>query len=119
MGVTPAPMVADFAAAVAAKTVAVVASDDGIVGFCVHYPREDHMHLENVAVDPRFAGQGLGGALIAHIEAAATATGLVAVELYTNIHMTENHTLYPALGYIETDRRREDGFDRIFYRKEL
>ncbi len=30
-----------------------------------------------------------------------------------------NRSLYPRLGYSETGRRMEDGFDRVFYRKEL
>ena len=42
-----------------------------------------------------------------------------AVELYTNAQMTENLSLYPRLGYAKTGRRMEDGFDRVFYRKEL
>jgi hypothetical protein len=33
--------------------------------------------------------------------------------------MTENLLLYPSLGYHLIDRRREDGFDRVFFRKSL
>jgi hypothetical protein len=39
------------------------------------------------------------------------------VELYTNALMTENLRYYPRLGYVEYDQRRENGFDRVYFRK--
>ena len=126
IGREPAPMVADFAASVAAGTVWVAAApepDFAVMGFVVAYPEIEsggkHWHLENVAVDPAAQGHGLGGALIAHAEDLARADGARAVELYTNLKMTENQSLYPRLGYVEKGRGVEDGFDRVFYRKEL
>ncbi len=53
------------------------------------------------------------------LEALARQGGAAAVELYTNARMTENLQLYPRLGYAETGRRTEDGFDRVFFRKHL
>ena len=53
-------------------------------GFLVGYPRGDHWHLENVAVDPSAQGRGLWRTLIVHAEAVARATGAQAVELYAN-----------------------------------
>jgi hypothetical protein len=41
------------------------------------------------------------------------------VSLYTNAHMTENLSLYLALGYVEVGRRREHGFDRVYYEKRV
>ena len=119
IGGEPAPMVEDFAASVAAGHVAVWSDAAGVGGYALSYPRGDHVHLENVAVDPARQGQGLGRTLIAQVEAEARRRGLAAVELYTNVKMTENQRLYPALGYVETGRRQEDGFDRVFYRKDL
>ena len=72
-----------------------------------------------MAVDPARRGQGIGGALIAFVEAEARRAGLVAVELYTNGMMRENLEMYPALGYRETGRRTEDGFERVYFRKEV
>jgi len=117
IGREPAPMVADFAASLAAGQLWV--AGDPVCGFVVAYPRGDHWHLENVAVDPDAQGRGIGHALIDHVESVARAGGAVAVELYTNAKMTGNQTLYPRLGYIETGRRTEEGFDRVFYRKQL
>ncbi len=119
IGREPAPMVADFAAQVAAGQVHVMVEDARILGYVVFESRDDHLHLENVAVDPALKGQGIGGALIAFVEAEARRAGLVAVELYTNRMMHENLAMYPALGYRETGRRTEDGFERVYFRKEV
>lgn len=117
IGRAPAPMLADFAAAIAAGRVWVAGAP--VAGYVVAWPRGDHWHLENVAVDPAAQGRGLGRALIGHVEALARQAGARAVELYTNARMTANLALYPRLGYAETGRRVEDGFDRVFFRKAL
>ena len=77
------------------------------------------MHLENVAVQPSYQGQGYGGWLIAFVEDQARRGGFVAVELYTNEKMFENIEMYRRLGYVECDRRNLDGYDRVFFRKAL
>jgi hypothetical protein len=33
--------------------------------------------------------------------------------------MTDNLSLYPHLGYAEVDRRTEDGFNRVYFEKDL
>ena len=120
IGRKPAPMIADFAGQIGEGKVDVAVSADGRVqGFVVHYPRGETVHLENVAVGRDWTGQGIGGALIAHCEAEARKAGFPAVDLYTNIKMVANHTLYPRLGYVETHRGEENGFHRIYYRKDL
>ncbi len=45
--------------------------------------------------------------------------GLPEVSLYTNEAMVENLRLYPRLGFVETGRRVEDGYRRVFFRKSL
>ena len=123
IGKKPAPMVADFAAQIDAGQVYVVEASGAVAGFIVLYSRGDpwgdHLHVENVAVVPDRQGQGLGGALLAFAEDEARRRGLAAIELYTNVKMTENLALYPRLGYRETGRREEAGFSRVFYRKEV
>jgi ribosomal protein S18 acetylase RimI-like enzyme len=77
------------------------------------------MFLENVAVHPAQQGKGYGRILMAFVEREALKSGLGKIRLYTNIHMRENLGLYAALGYVETGRRREDGFDRVYFEKQL
>lgn len=119
IGREPAPMVADFEAAIKAGHLHVLAGDDFVKGFVVFYPRDDHIQIENVAVTPEFQGKGIGRRLVAYVEHYARDTGIGAVELYTNQKMTENLTFYPRIGYEETGRRVQDGFQRVFFRKEL
>lgn len=120
IGRKPAPMVADFAAQIAAGDVHVATDDDGrFEGFIVFYDEDDHVMLENVAVHPRAAGKGVGRALVGFCENAARQRQLGAVHLYTNEKMTENLSIYPRLGYVEVGRRSEDGFDRVYFEKTL
>jgi GNAT superfamily N-acetyltransferase len=77
------------------------------------------MLLENVAVSKAGRGKGIGKALIQFCEAQATRLGLGSVCLYTNEKMTDNLSIYPRLGYVEVQRRSEDGFDRVYFEKRL
>lgn len=119
IGRRPAPMDADFARLIERGRVTIALIDGRPVGYVVAYPRGDHLHVENIAVLPGLQGRGVGTALLDHAEAQARAAGLAAVELYTNAAMVENLSYYPRRGYATTGRRREDGFDRVFFRKEL
>ncbi|KGB80549.1 acetyltransferase [Rhodovulum sp. NI22] len=120
IGKKPAPMVADFATQIAKGDVFVTTDDrDSLHGFIVFYAEGGHILLENVAVPPRAAGRGLRKALISFCENAARERGLGAVHLYTNEKMTENLSIYLRLGYVEVERRVEDGFKRVYFEKTL
>jgi ribosomal protein S18 acetylase RimI-like enzyme len=112
-------MGADFGALIAAGDVWVATDHDRVVGVLVLRMQETALLLESVAVDPAHQGHGIGRSLIDHAERVARDAGLGSVDLYTNAHMTENLRLYPSLGYDVVDRRREDGFDRVFFRKSV
>ncbi len=118
MGRKPAPMVADFAALIASGVVHVAVGQDAkVLGFIVFYQEGEQVLLENVAVRPTAAGRGIGKRLIAFCEAEAKRSNATSVKLYTNEKMTENLSIYPHLGYRETERKTEDGFNRVFFEK--
>ena len=119
MGRKPAPMVADFDTIQTRGDLYVVEAEGVIVGFIVFYPKDGAMHLENVAVSPSAHGSGYGVRLIEFAESAARDQGFKNMELYTNEKMTENISYYLQLGYVEVARRNEDGFNRVYFRKEL
>lgn len=119
IGREPAPMTADYAELVVAGEVTVAVEDGAIVGVLVLRPGPDSLLVENVAVAPAAQGHGIGRALLAHAEARARELELDRVALYTNAKMTENLSFYPALGYVEVDRRHEQGFERVFFEKAL
>jgi N-acetylglutamate synthase-like GNAT family acetyltransferase len=117
IGRPPAPMTADYAAALEHSRVWVLVRDDAIVGALVTEDRADHLLLETVAVAPTAQGCGYGALLLARAERDAAELSLPEVRLYTNEAMTENLTFYPRHGYRETGRGVEDGFRRVFFSK--
>lgn len=120
IGRKPAPMTADYTTHFARGEVHVAVEEAGaLLGFIVFFSEGKSMQLENVAVLPSAAGQGIGKALVKLCEDEARRRGHPVVHLYTNEKMTENIAIYPHLGYRETERRTEDGFNRVFFEKWL
>jgi N-acetylglutamate synthase-like GNAT family acetyltransferase len=119
IGRPPAPMNADYAAALGSSRVWVLESGDAIVGALVTEDRADHMLLETIAVAPNAQGSGYGRLLLERAERDAVELGLTEVRLYTNEAMTENLSFYPRHGYRETGRATEDGFRRVYFSKTL
>lgn len=118
IGRPPAPMTADYhAAVIGTDQVDVIVDDGALAGVLVTVAEPDHLLIENVAVAPWAQGRGHGRALLAHAEAQARQRELPQLRLYTNAFMTENLVLYPRLGYVEVDRRTENGFDRVYFVK--
>jgi N-acetylglutamate synthase-like GNAT family acetyltransferase len=97
----------------------VIDADGEVAGVVVNEVHDDHLLLDTVAVDPGAQGHGYGALLLARVEHDARELGLPEVRLYTNQAMTENQMFYPRHGYIETARRRQDGYDRVFYAKKV
>ncbi|HEY5977745.1 MAG TPA: GNAT family N-acetyltransferase [Solirubrobacterales bacterium] len=115
IGGKPGPMHHDYAERVAEAEVTVVADGDAIVGLLIIYLRDDHLLIENVAVDPEHQGRGMGGRLLDLAEDRARAADLEVVRLFTHERMTENIALYEGRGYREYERRDV----RVFLVKEL
>ena len=109
-------MSADFATAVAADHVVVIETAGVIDGYMVAWPESDAYFIENIAVDPARQHQGLGRKLIDHAAAEARRHNLSAIRLYTNAAMTENLSMYAHIGFVETHRATENGFDRVYMR---
>jgi N-acetylglutamate synthase-like GNAT family acetyltransferase len=112
----PAPMTADYAAALEHSRVWVLEDGDAIVGALVTEDQEDHLLLETVAVAPGAQGSGYGRLLLERAERDAVELGVTEVRLYTNEAMTENLG-FPRHGYRETGRAVQDGFRRVFFSK--
>ena len=119
IGVRPGPMDTDYAEKVAQGQVSVAEDAGAVVGLIVLIPEPDHLLVENVAVDPARQGEGIGRALLAFAEEVAREAGTPTLRLYTHVLMTENRALYARLGYEETHRRTDDGFERVFFAKRL
>jgi len=113
----PAPMFRDYGPSVEAGTTWVTGSPiTAVLTLC---PRDDHLYVENIAVDPRAQGCGLGRALMEFAEQEAARRKLNRMALVTHEAMTENQAIYARLGYVEIERRSEDGYRRIYMEKPL
>ncbi len=119
MGRRPAPMDDDYRARIEAGEVDVFVDAEGIGGVVVLETDHDPSVLETIAVAERLRGRGLGRVLVAHAEAASRAAGCRTLSLFTHEKMTENRAIYPRLGFVETHRAHQNGFDRVFFAKSL
>ena len=113
----PAPLLADYGAAIDAGQVWVLG--EPLVALIVLAVHDESLFIENVAVAPAAQGSGLGRMLMDFAEQQARARGLTRLDLYTNEVMTENLAIYAHLGYREVDRRGDDGYRRVFMIKSL
>ncbi len=119
IGKKPAPLLADYKVLIAQGIVYVLADEEGIRGVLVMKPQDSEMFVENIAVDPRFQGQGLGRTLMTFAEQQARKEHLDEIRLYTNEMMTENLLFYQQLGFEEEGRYVQDDYRRVFLRKRL
>ncbi|KAH8806103.1 acyl-CoA N-acyltransferase [Xylogone sp. PMI_703] len=119
IGKRPAPMDEDYDELVRSRDLCVLRADGEVTGLIHLWRDKDSIMINNVVVDPSHQGRGYGRLLMNYAENMAFTQGVAAITLYTNIHMHENITLYSKLGFTETGRRMEDGFDRVFFRKNL
>jgi len=120
IGKPPGPMLDDYAKLIEASAVSVLDDPDGaIAALIVLLPQPDHLLLDNIAVRPDRQGRGLGRRLVAFAEAEARRLGYAELRLYTHATMTENIVLYTRLGFRETGRGHEAGYDRVFMAKGL
>ncbi|MGP1256669.1 MAG: GNAT family N-acetyltransferase [Kiloniellales bacterium] len=119
MGQPPQPMLDDYRARLSAGELQVLEENGSVIGLLVLIDRLDSLLIDNVAVDPAAKGKGHGRTLLAAAEAIAAARGFSRLTLYTHITMTENQAIYRRYGWREIKRIRENGFERVYFTKDL
>jgi ribosomal protein S18 acetylase RimI-like enzyme len=119
IGKPPGPMLDDYATRVAERAVWVLEEGAVIAALIVLKPEPDYLLLDNIAVSTARQGLGLGRRLLAFAETEAFRRGYREIRLYTHQTMVENQRLYASIGYEETGRGIEAGYDRVFMRKQL
>jgi GNAT superfamily N-acetyltransferase len=119
IGKTPAPMLDDYSVHVRAHAAWFAETDGVTVGLVVLLPGNDHLLLDNVAVDPAYHGRKIGRELVAFAEREAIRRGYAELRLYTHEKMTENLVMYLALGWEDTGRGEQAGYQRVFFRKHV
>ncbi len=121
MGIPPAPTLEDYKSVIDNHPVWVAELTDGhLAGVLVLKPNPpDSMLLDNIAVHPHAQGKGIGKYLLDLAESEARKLGLEKITLYTHQLMRENLAIYSALGYVETERKTVQGYDRIYMEKRV
>ncbi len=119
IGAMPGPMLDDYAVRILAKQVWLLEDAEMIAGVLVLEDNPDCFLLDNIAIRPDRQGLGFGRDLLNFAEAEAARRGWNSVTLYTNALMVENIAIYGARGYVERERRREKGLDRVYMVKRL
>lgn len=109
------PPVADGVAETIEETPVFIAELNGKIagGLVLRFGAD--AQIENVAVSPWAAGQGIGKALIFLAERTARKNGYSVITLATHVALIENHSYYRHLGWVETGR---EGV-KVFMRKSL
>jgi len=112
-------MLLDFPEMIAAGKVWVAEVGGEVAGVLVQYETEEGFYIDTVAALPALHGTGIGRALLLFAESEAARRGYRSIYLCTNVKMTENQIFYPKIGYVEYERKIDQGYERIFYRKQL
>ena len=119
IGVRPGPLDDDYGDLIRRGQVWLLDDGQRTCAVLVLCPEPAAMLLSNVAVDPACQGRGFGRQLVDFAEACAREAGFSLIRLYTNAAMAGNVVLYQRLGYRETHRGTEHGFNRVFMEKAL
>ncbi|KAL2811148.1 acyl-CoA N-acyltransferase [Aspergillus granulosus] len=129
IGKPPAPMLVDYKELIQSHEVYVLqdagasANDSGstVQGSVVLEADDESnaLELSSLVVDPAAQGRGYGRFLIEFAEERARVQRRRALTLYTNVKMFENLELYKKLGFVEVGRRVQDGYERVFFKKEF
>lgn len=122
IGKRPAPMDEDYHQAIHTQTVLILKGrDQQVIGTIILElnPSSDSAKVNNLVVHPDAQGHGYGRFLMDCAEDLARSQGCRALTLYTNVKMYENLSVYIKMGFVETERKHEDGFDRVYFRKDL
>ena len=120
LGKPPGPMLDDYALRIPEGQVWVLEDGGAVAGALVLEDANGNaLLLDNVAVASTAQGKGHGRTLVAFAEAEARRRGYSQVRLYTHVLMTENLALYGRLGFRETGRVTEKGYERVYMAKEL
>lgn len=119
IGVEPGPMADDYDAVIATGRAIVAELRERVIGVLVAGPAEEGYLVENVAVHPDCAGDGVGGTLLRMAEDQARAAGSDRIYLFTHERMSRNISIYEHLGYVAYERRSRDAHTLVFMRKML
>ena len=114
-GVRLPPMDVDYLSEINNYPTWVVESEGRILGGLIMVFDNDQASIANIAVNPKFQGQGIGSELMRFAEMKAREKGYSDLQLATHVLLDENISLYRHLGWEETGR----DVTRVFMAKKI
>ncbi len=114
-GVRLPPMDIDYLDEINNYPTWVMESEGFILGGLIMVWGEDSASIANIAVNPEYQGQGIGGELMSFALSMGKQKSCTEMQLTTHVLLTENIAFYRHLGWEETAR---DG-SRVFMRKSI
>ena len=90
-----------------------------VLGYISLWPTANQMFIDTLAVLPMHRRRGFGSQLLAFADRETLRLGLSSVNLFTKATMADNLVFYKRRGYGETGRCDDDGFCRVFFRKNI
>ena len=109
------PMDLDYQHEISHYPVWVVAANGKILGGLVMDFGHGKASIANIAINPEFQGQGIGGKLMQFAEAKAREQRFAEVHLTTHVLLEENVALYRHLGWQEISRDES----RVYMKKAI
>jgi len=114
-GVRLPPMDVDYSSEIENYPTWVVESEASILGGLIMTFEAENASIANIAVNPRFQGQGIGGGLMKFAETKAREKNFAELHLTTHVLLKENVSWYRHLGWEEIDRDNT----KVFMKKEI
>ena len=114
-GVRLPPMDVDYSSEIENYPTWVVESERSILGGLIMVFEDNQASIVNIAIDPKFQGQGIGGDLMNFAESRARENNFSELRLTTHVLLKENISLYRHLGWEETGRDKT----RVYMKKKL
>jgi N-acetylglutamate synthase-like GNAT family acetyltransferase len=119
LGMLPNAMRSDYSSLAGSGELYVLCEGGKILGAVLLTKAKDSVMVSNLVVHPDDQGKGYGRELMLFAETLAHELHLDAITLFTNELMHENIRLYLKAGFIETHRKTEGDFNRVYFRKPL
>lgn len=117
MGRRPQPMDEDYTVLLAEIEGWLALEGDELRGASILAQKEDHLWVDNVAVDPAFKGLGIGKALLSLAVSRASDLELSEVRFFTHELMAENRDIYARLEWIEYEEDEPLADFFVYFRK--
>jgi N-acetylglutamate synthase-like GNAT family acetyltransferase len=93
----------------------VVEAKGNVLGGLIMSFENDQASIANIAVDPKYQRNGIGGALMKFAESKAREDNFSDLHLTTHVLLHENVSLYQHLGWEETGRDES----KVFMKKKI